>query len=62
MTPEGILVGIVFGLLVVWLCRALVRCSRWYRDMVARGEATKLYGTGPRGSGERRKEKGENKK
>jgi hypothetical protein len=55
--PEGVLVGIVVGLMLAGVCRPLARCCRFYRDMVILGEATKLYGTGPRGSGEREKRK-----
>jgi hypothetical protein len=53
--PEGVFIGIMVGLMLVGLCRPLARCCRFYRDMVILGEATKLYGTGPRGSGEREK-------
>jgi hypothetical protein len=59
--PEGVLVGIVVGLVLSGCVVLWPRCCRFYRNMVILGEATKLYGTGPRGSGERREERSKTK-
>jgi hypothetical protein len=59
--PEGVLVGIVVGLVLVGCVVLWPRCCRFYRNIVILGVVTKLYGTGSRGRGERRKGRSKNK-